>query len=432
MKLLKAVKHTGEREAGIDLQMRLIPLKTETEDEIPTVEIEIRKDPKRKSGGENSLKVEVPRVDSLNGTGVQFASNMITIQKRIFNQRGWTDHKSLSNRLNTIQRFLHSLAINSFVDAMEAARMIFIKELDPELDDELCQEALKNEEVFEGWVTSEVQGLGYLNAQHNTNQKRIEDAEKKVLRDYERAIMWIIGKQLWHHHGQAFEKHFRYFMYQIVKPYDMSVEVFDHEMKLFAERLKMIQPPSKKGAVDFTDADWEKQAKLVDNDAIRQAIFYSLPVAYQNDIENNHSQDWRHMDDATFIQAMVNFEGKDKADQKIKKAQREQDKQDKKRKRENSHDNSNQRGRRNYRNNNNKDREKKFCKWCKDAGRRYYENHNTDDCTIKDKKFNERNDMEKEMKELFFMKKEMNSLTKIMKKNIKRMKSYDSDSDDSH
>ena len=51
MKLAKVVKHTGKRETGIDLQMRLIPLKTETEDKIPTVEVEVKKDPKKKSGG---------------------------------------------------------------------------------------------------------------------------------------------------------------------------------------------------------------------------------------------------------------------------------------------------------------------------------------------------------------------------------------------
>ncbi|GFH56600.1 predicted protein [Chaetoceros tenuissimus] len=183
MKLAKAAKHTGEREAGIDLQMRLIPLKIEIEDEIPTVEVEVKKDPKKKSGGENSLKVEVPRVDSLNSTGVQFASNM----------RGWTDNKSLSNRLNSIQRFLHSLAINSFVDAMEAARMIFLKDLDPELDNDLSQKALKNEETFENWITSNVQGLRYLKAQHSQNTKKIEEAEKRALQDYEHAIMWIVG-----------------------------------------------------------------------------------------------------------------------------------------------------------------------------------------------------------------------------------------------
>lgn len=63
--------------------------------------------------------------------------------------------------------------------------------------------------------------------------------------------------------------------------------------------------------------------------------------------------------------------------------------------RENSLEINSQHGGHGCCNNKNNTLEKNFCKRCKDAGRRFFENKNTDECTNKDQKINERNGMEK-------------------------------------
>lgn len=187
--------------------------------------------------------------------------------------------------------------------------------------------------------------------------------------------MWNAGKNLWHDHGEAFENHYLYFMSQIIKQYDMKVEEFDYSMKLFAEWLKLIQLPSFKKAKSFAEADWEIQKKQINNYNISRAIFNGLPWAYQKNLRSANEQDWREMDDPTFVAAIVNFDIEDRADQEEKKQQAEQKKAANERDRESGDNkNSKKRGRTN-------DGDNKFCKYCKKAGNKFFNNHNSKDCT---------------------------------------------------
>ena len=173
--------------------------------------------------------------------------------------------------------------------------------------------------------------LEYLDQNDQNNADATARAMVEAFEDYEQGINWYLGQRLWKDHGDAFEEHFRYFMYSIVKPYDMRVETFDHEMKLYGEKIKLMQPPSKKKASSFLEADWEAQKQIIPQ-LVRKAIFYGLPKPYQDAIKHSHETDYRDMDDAEFIQAMADYEGIDDNEKEKKKVKFAQEHVDKKKK----------------------------------------------------------------------------------------------------
>ena len=104
MKHTKTVKHTGEKETGISIQMRLVPLKPKKGDEKekdkePEKEsISVAIDESEHTEGANELKVKVPVITNLHGSGVQFLDNMITLTNEIFEPKGWVNTDSLHKR----------------------------------------------------------------------------------------------------------------------------------------------------------------------------------------------------------------------------------------------------------------------------------------------------------------------------------------------
>ena len=133
------------------------------------------------------------------------------------------------------------------------------------------------------------------------------------------------------------------------------------------------------------------------------------------------------MAESMFVQRAVDYEVKDKAAQRVKKADVEKAKAEKKRSRESGSDKGRKRGKRSDKSNQNGDDEKKHCTKCFKAKRRYFWNHDTDQCTFKENQ-KERNDLEAVQAENKELRKELNSTTKIMKKLNKKL---ESDSDES-
>lgn len=107
----------------------------------------------------------------------------------------------------------------------------------------------------------------------------------------------------------------------------------------------------------------------------------------------------------------------DHAEQEEKKQQAEQKKAANKRDRDSGNSNSNSKHGRT-----NDNGEKKFCKVYKKAGSKFYNNHNTKDCTMKDKYKNAQKMELNNMEELLACQKETTSLLKkFLKKATKEM-----------
>lgn len=79
--------------------------------------------------------------------------------------------------------------------------------------------------------------------------------------------------------------HLCYFLYQIIKPFDMSVQEYIHEMNLYTMCLKMMQPATNKNKRDPLKDDWKGQKDAVSPLIIRQAIFHGLQDAYQIELK---------------------------------------------------------------------------------------------------------------------------------------------------
>lgn len=171
---------------------------------------------------------------------------------------------------------------------MTDVRIEFLEHCEVDLDTPNAKLLAKNEQAFETWLknTDTLVAGKWLPRDQVFNFPLIEIVKPKVFTEYECCIMWNTGKMLWKDHGEAYENHFDYFMYQIVKPYNMQVKEFDHNMKMYAEKLKLMQPPSYKKCQSYADADWKIQEKQVDK-SVRRAIFNGLPKPYQKHLRTS-------------------------------------------------------------------------------------------------------------------------------------------------
>lgn len=429
----KAVKHTGEKEAGISIQMRLVPLKPKKGDENgkdkePEKEsISVAIDESEHTEGANELKVKVPVITNLHGSGVQFLDNYIQLTNEIFEPKGWVDNDSLHKRFEQIQKFLKGLANKAWSNTLKEAREEFLIHCKADLELANSKMMMMNERAFEDWLkhTNTLVSGGWLEQDQSLNFEAVDLARDEAFTQYERCVKWNIGKMLWKDHGEAYENHYLYFTSQIIKPYSMSVEEFEHNMKLYAEKLKLMQPPSYKKCQSFIDADWEIQEKQMDDRCIRRAIFNGLPQMYQKQLRKAYEEDWRQMDDTTFVSAMSDCQATDREAQEEKQLEDERLKQARKR---NNLSNQRQGGGKRGKHD---DGEKKFCKYCKKAGSKFFENHNSKDCTLREK-------YEKQGK--LKTPKELNAIEQILKmqeqqnetinKLIKKVESNDDDSDE--
>jgi hypothetical protein len=434
MKLAKTVKHTGEREPGIQIQMRLVPLKPkkgkeEEKDKEPEKEtISVAIDESEHTEGANELKAKVPVITNLHGSGVQFLDNVITLTSEIFEPKGWVDKASLHRRFEQIPKFLKGLASKSWSKTLKDVRLEFLEHCNADLKSQTIQLALANERSFEKWLklTTTLASGKWLAQDQQLNFDAIEQAEYEAFTQYERCVVWNIGKMLWKDHGEAYENHYQYFTSQIVKPFNMPVEEFEHSMKLYAEKLKLMQPPSYKKCQSFLEADWDIQEKQMDERCIRRAIFNGLPKAYQQHLRTAYEEDWRQMDDTTFVSAMADFQMTDRESQEDKQLENEKLKQARKRNHEaNQKQGGGKRGKRS-------DNDNKYCKYCKRAGNKFFNNHNSNECTLKEKY--EKQGKLTQSKELHTMEQLLKShqeqsaaLTKLLKK----VESND-DGDDDH
>ncbi|GFH50763.1 predicted protein [Chaetoceros tenuissimus] len=102
-----------------------------------------------------------------------------------------------------------------------------------------------------------------------------------------------------------------------------------------------------------------------------------MPKNYQKSLRSNYEQDWRQIDEATFVSAMADCKLEDRAEQDEKKAEAEKNKQINKKRGNSNQQGGGKCGRRNDNDN------KKFCKWCKKAKSKFFNNHNSEDCTMK-------------------------------------------------
>ncbi|GFH59505.1 predicted protein [Chaetoceros tenuissimus] len=380
MKLAKAAKqlrkHTGEKEAGINVQMRFVPLKSTTKDdekEPETETISVAIDDNDRVEGANELKLKVVVMTNLHGQGEQFLENFISLRNEIFEPKGWVDYHSLRQRLEHVNKFLKGMASKTLHKEMKDARVKFLKHCGVDITLPNSNIHKTNEQAFETWLrhaNTLVDG-GWLEAADLGNANVVEAARVQAFLEYERAIMWNLGKVLWKDHGEAYENHFYYYMY-----YAMSVEEFDYCMKMYAEKLKLMQPPSMKKCQTYAEADWTIQERELDDRCIRRAIFNGLPKNYQKNLRSNYEQDWRQMDKATFVSAMADCELEDRAEQEEKKAEAEKIKQINKKRQNSNQQGGGKRG---------KTDGKKFCKWCKKAKSKFFDNHDSDDCTMKEK-----------------------------------------------
>jgi hypothetical protein len=142
-------KRTGERVAGINIQMRFVP---ELEIEAAKVQITtetalitVRDDESRKGiMADNLRQIELPKLVTLSSNGETFAMNRYKLQTTIFNYKGWTGPEWFEKRMTILTQTLKEIAMLNLSVMQKKARKEFLgfylestsaKERSPELEE---------------------------------------------------------------------------------------------------------------------------------------------------------------------------------------------------------------------------------------------------------------------------------------------------------
>ena len=432
-------KHTGEKHTGINVQMRFVP-EAETEAkkvQVTTVPVTItvRDDEDKKGTADNLRQIVLTQIYSIPGSGETMAVNRYKLQTTIFNFKGWNGPKWFTKRLAILNQTLGEQAMLDLVRCQKRARKEVLdfyleetteRERSSVLKDE--DDFLRHDYIFLPWL-GDAKVLFKLNYLSTANPDEAETlkAYQNAVEDYERGIFFYVSQMAWKNSTMAHRNHHKYFRNSIVKPFNMSIEDYIARMSEYAELLTYLPPPSRKGDKSL-QAEWDKLKPLRESD-VRAAIFDGLPTPYQDHVENNYEEDWRDMEETTFLDALRAYEKIDQNKRREAEASKEREKKKradapKSKGKRTSDDDVNPRSTKRYRDRDGyrgKSRDKEPCSFCSkqtDWKKDRANTHTTDRCFFKDKKPKESN-----------LASRMGRIEKLLEKSVKKSKKDDDSSD---
>ena len=424
-------KHSGENVAGVTVQMRFVPLKTDDDEDAKMATISVRVDDTEKGTPDNIRELKLPMISKLELEGETFVLNKIKLINTIFHPKGWIKADSLTKRLEKYAMFMENRAKSDFMICQRKARVEFIEFYEFQAKDATQVTSLKTQQdEFLTWMkeAKTLKKLAYITSL-TADQNDLDQAYEEALMDYENAIMFFCGQKLWKDHRNSFREHKKYYQNQIRKPFGMSVVDFNDRMREYGDTLRFLQPSSRKGSKRSADADWDALMGISEED-IRTATYDALPPDYKSHIDGQYEVDFRDMDEIDFLEAMLSQESIDQA----RRAQKEKDNERNSKRKESAskkpftrkggdtNSENQRRGRRPTNRtsagglNSQANRVKRFCQHCKDSNGKYW-THDTVDCFMKsraERAHKETNQMESVQKEL----NEMRSLVKGLKRKL--------------
>ena len=123
---MSKTKHSGENVAGVTVQMRFIPLKTDPEQQKPLATISVHVDDTQRGIPDNLQELKLPRYQKLALEGETFIQNKVKLINTIFIPKGWTNSDSLTKRLEKYAMFMTNMANTDFVICQQKARGEFL------------------------------------------------------------------------------------------------------------------------------------------------------------------------------------------------------------------------------------------------------------------------------------------------------------------
>ena len=120
-------KHSGENVAGVTVQMRFVPLKTDDDEDAKMATISVRVDDTEKGTPDNIRELKLPMISKLELEGETFVLNKIKLINTIFHPKGWIKVDSLTKRLEKYAMFMENRVKSDFMICQRKARVEFIE-----------------------------------------------------------------------------------------------------------------------------------------------------------------------------------------------------------------------------------------------------------------------------------------------------------------
>ena len=206
-------KHSGENVAGVTVQMRFVPLKTDDDEDAKMATISVRVDDTEKGTPDNIRELKLPMISKLELEGETFVLNKIKLINTIFHPKGWIKVDSLTKRLEKYAMFMENRAKSDFMICQRKARVEFIEFYEFQAKDATQVTSLKTQQdEFLTWMkeTKTLKKLAYITSL-TADQNDLDLAYEEAIIDYENAIMFFCGQKLWKDHRNSFREHKKYY-----------------------------------------------------------------------------------------------------------------------------------------------------------------------------------------------------------------------------
>ena len=215
-------KHSGENVAGVTMQMRFIPLKTDPDKQTQLVTILVHVDDTQKGMPDNIRELKLPIITKLELEGETFVLNKVKLINTILFLKGWTQANSLAKRLEKYAMFMMNWAKMDFTICQQKARGKFLKCFKIPNTNQMF-DLTSQQNVFLTWLKqpNALKKLGYVSGNPDTDE--VEQAYEEAVVDYKRSIMYFTGIKLWSDHRITFREHKKYYGNHLRKPSNMSI-----------------------------------------------------------------------------------------------------------------------------------------------------------------------------------------------------------------
>jgi hypothetical protein len=141
----------GDREAGLNPPIPFVPKKLDNDDNPPTVEITILKDPDKPSTKDNTEKKEFPAIETFTGSGATTVIVLKRLQTEVLEHLGISnDNMKVADRLDYLLQVTTGCARDQFVNIFKQGRQQFADLFN--VPSETARAFVRDKKVFFEWL----------------------------------------------------------------------------------------------------------------------------------------------------------------------------------------------------------------------------------------------------------------------------------------
>jgi hypothetical protein len=198
----------GDREPGLNPPIPFVPPKVDEGDEPPTVDINIKKNTKKKLTKVNTETKTLSAIETFTGIGAFIVTILKKLQTEIFEHLGISNvPKKVDDRLDYLLQVTTGHARDQLVGIFKQGRRQFAS-------------MFAVSEQFEWLLNGDKDDIP------EDTLDKLGTITDEYCQQYESYVRFEMGKLEWVRHQTVHDEHVRYLENKIIKPYNMAMRDF--------------------------------------------------------------------------------------------------------------------------------------------------------------------------------------------------------------